>query len=922
MTTGNLGADRLTCERVRSPLGVDEARPVFGWVPVAGRPDENQRAYQVLVASAPELLIPAVADLWDSGPIGSDLVNGVRYDGRPLVSRQQCWWTVRLWDKDGDAGPVAPPATFEVGLVQTSDWVARWIGGDGPGAAPLLRRDFTLPEGVVRARAYVTGVGHYELRLNGAKVGDRVLDPATTTYGHDPGLRDADRQPARIRSPRVLYAVHDVTEQLESGANTVGLVLGHGWYSSAENRPEGLRRPWGDRPRGLVQIEVALADGRTQVVASDATWGQGPGPITYDDPIHGEHHDARLEPTGWDTSAFDDALWRPAAILDPPGGALRSQVMAPVRVIETRSPERIEGLRDGVQIIDFGQHVSGWTRITVSGPAGGQVVLRHAGQMGEDGELDDSANMAEHSPARQTDTYTLGGGPATWEPRFTLHGFRYVEVTTTGGAHVDEVEARVVHSDVGPGGTFSSASALLNQIDQNVRWTYRASFQGVPQDAADRGERVGWLGDPGWIIEDFLYCFDTLAYWSKWLDDIRDTQLPDGSVPIATPIHWRGRTGMDFLPGFPYAKWPDFSAATYAVIAWHLYSYYGDRSILEQHYDGLRAALDWTSSLEEQGIVGAGFGDHMEPLPDGSCSPLAELTPIALTSTAWYYATADIVARAAHVLGDAVGEETARSRAEAIRSTFNRTFFDADAGRYADGSQTAQALPLWLGLVPDEHRDAVGRNLLERIDRDGGHLVTGTMGTPALEQVLADLGAPEVMLQIATWEDFPGWGFQVAQGATTVWETWGHAATKYPSSSRNMKLLAAISKFLYKDVAGISPLAPGWRRVLVKPCLTHHLDHAAARLETPRGEAAIAWRRRGETLTVDVTVPATSTAEVVLPLPAADGVVEERGTVLWADGRATPRPGLRDLLPVDGSLHLEAGGGSYRFTIRGEASSG
>ncbi|HEX7134874.1 MAG TPA: alpha-L-rhamnosidase C-terminal domain-containing protein, partial [Iamia sp.] len=487
----------------------------------------------------------------------------------------------------------------------------------------------------------------------------------------------------------------------------------------------------------------------------------------------------------------------------------------------------------------------------------------------------------------------------------------------TGGATVTEVEARVVHTDVGPGNSFSCADPLLNQIDQNVRWTYRASFQGYPQDAADRGERVGWLGDPGWIIEDYLYCFDTLAYWSKWLDDIRDTQLPDGSVPIVTPIHWRGKTGWSVLPGFPYAKWPDFSAATYAVIAWNLYSYYGDRSILERHHDGLRAALAWTSSLDEQGIVGAGFGDHMEPLPDGSCSPLAELTPVALTSTAWYYATADVVARVAHVLGDAAGEEAARSRAEAIRATFNDTFFDAGTGRYADGSQTAQALPLWLGLVPDEHREAVGRNLVERIERDGGHLVTGTMGTPALEQVLADLGAPEVMLRIATWEDFPGWGFQVTQGATTIWETWGHAATKYPSSSRNMKLLAAISKFLYKDVAGISPLAPGWRRMLVKPCLTQHLDHAEARLATPRGDAAIAWRRRGESLTVDVTVPATSTAEVVLPLPAAGGVVEEGGTVLWADGRATPRPGLRDLLAVAGSLHLEAGGGTYRFTVHG-----
>ncbi|HEY8525166.1 MAG TPA: family 78 glycoside hydrolase catalytic domain [Acidimicrobiales bacterium] len=938
---GALQATRLTCQRLIDPLGVDEPAPVFGWTPVASRGGERQVAYQVLVASDPALLAPGRADRWDSGRVGSSAVAGVAYGGVALGSRERCWWTVRLWDRDGEVGEVAAPATFEMGLLEPDDWAASWIAGGGPGSV-LLRRAFTVDRPVARARAYVSGLGHYELRLNGAKCGDRVLDPPTTTYDHDPELLDAAGRPARIRSPRVPYVVHDITDRVRPGANVVGLVLGNGWFSFADEPHTGLRRPWADRPRALAQLEVDFRDGSRLVVASDASWTVGTSPIVHDDPVHGERYDARLEQPGWDEPGFDDAGWEAATLVDGPGGALRCLAIEPTRVIETRPPVAVRDLPGGVRIFDFGQHVSGWTRIVVSGPPGAEVTLRHAGELHEDGTLDDRANMAAHSTARQTNVYVLGGpggpggssgsgdttsasGPssAAWEPRFTLHGFRYVELAAPPDVHVEAVEARVVHSDVAASGRFRCANELLNRIDENVRWTYRASFQGYPQDAADRSERIGWLGDPGWIIEDFLYTFDTHAYWAKWLDDIRDTQLPDGSVPIATPIHWRGSTNWDVLPRFPYAPWPDFSVATYVVIAWHVYRFHGDRALLERHYDSMWRALDWAVGLADDGILGAGFGDHMEPLPDGTCTPIAQRTPVALTSTAWLYAMADIVASAAQVLGDASGAAKASDVREAVRKAFDARFFDPAAARYATGSQTALALPLWLGLVPEEHRAAVARNLVDDIvGRDGRHLATGTMGTAALEQVLGEIGAAGVMYDIATQDDFPGWGYQVAQGATTVWETWGHAARSYPEASRNMKLLAAVSVFLYRDVAGLACLAPAWELLRIRPAVTDRLAHAEACVRTVRGDAAVAWWRGDgpdNALEVEIVVPDTSRADVWLPM-ATDGVVTAGADdrQLWPVTAPGPRPQeLRHVRWEDGFLRFEAGGGTHRFRVTG-----
>jgi alpha-L-rhamnosidase len=894
------------------PLGVSSARPAFSWAPVAARRNESQTAYRVRVATDPAWLAAGSPDLWDSGRVESAAVVGVKYEGRPLASRARCWWSVELWDRDGRAAEPSAPAAFEMGLLAPEDWSARWITDRVPGTSPLLRREFEVGAEVRAARAYVTGLGYYELRLNGEKVGDRVLDPVQTNYDQPGDLVDSKGEPIRLRSPRVSYSVFDVTDLIRSGANAVGLILAGGWYSPEADHV--FTRAWGDRPRGLVQLEIETIDGARLTVGSDESWSVSAGPLTYASAVHGEHYDARLEEAGWDRPGFAGS-WEAAVAVTAPAAILSTAMIEPIRVIETLAPVAATELREGVRIVDFGQHVSGWTRIRVSGPAGGQVTLRHAGELDEAGELDDRANLFEDFvPAFQKDVYTLGsGGIVEWEPRFTLHGFRFVEMTTTPGVRVESTHARVVHSDVPMAGEFSSSDELLNRIDRNIRWTYRASLQGYPQDAADRAERVGWLGDPGWVIDDYLYQFDTVAFWAKWLDDIRDAQLPDGTLPIITPTHWTAAFGE---------VWPDWGA-TYPVVAWALYEFSGDRTVLERHFEGLRDTLRWHAGLARDGIVHAGIGDHMEPQPDGVCTTAPERTPVALTSTAWLYRVAEIVATTAAVLGEDEVASEARTLADSVRDAFNAEFFDPATGRYASGTQTALALPLWFGMVPAAERERVEAELIAQIARDDTHLWTGTMGTAAVEQVLGRIGAADLMYDLATQSGFPSWSHQIEQGATTVWESWGRlqvdrrggSSLTFPTSL-NMKLLAAASVFLYRDVAGIAPAAPGWARMTVKPAVTGRLSSARARVGTVRGAAAIDWTRDADRLVVDVEVPSTTRADIWLPVARfVDPEVREGEAVIWTGGAGVAHPDVRSPRLEHGYLRLDVGGGSYRFTV-------
>ena len=901
----------LRCGYAVDPLGIGEPAPRLTWTWRSAGRGARQTAFQVLVARTPGRLMPGAADLWDSGRVDGGHA-AASYGGAPLPSATRCFWSVRGWDERGAATAFSAPACFETGLLSRDEWRGCWIAGQEGVSSPLLRRELTLPAPVRRARCYLSGLGCHELSCNGARVGDHVLDPATSYYHND--------QPFPLGS-RVLYVTHDLTDLLRPGANALGVMLGHGWYSAEADVPPspGHREPYGDRPCLLLQLDVELADGRRVSVASDTRWRTASGPIVYNDYNHGETCDARRERPGWDDTPYDDRAWAAACEIPGPGGRLVAQPLPPIRVVETRAPRRILQPRPGVFVFDLGQNCCGWTRLRARGPRGTRIALAHAARVYQDGSLDARSNLhavASKHGARQTDRYILRGDPAgeEWEPRFTLHGSRFVEVTGYPGTPGrDAIDGRVVRTAARATGRFTCSDELLNRIHAMCWWTFASSMQGYPQDAADRSERVGWLGDP--IPEDYLYNFDCTSFWAKWADDIADAQKENGHVPVISPLHWR-RTYDAYA--YPAPVW----SSTYAVLVWTLYRFLDDEALLDRHYDGLARLVDWLAGLAEEHVIEPGLGDHMEPQPDGSTSSSPRHTPTALTSTAIWHRDVRTLGRIAAILGR--GGDAARyaELGERIAAAFNRRFLDPERGTYASGSQTANAVALQMGLVPDDAVERVLEHLLHDITvRHGGHLSTGMVGTNALVYALPRHGAAEVLYRIATQTTFPSWGFMLGRDATTLWEAWSDDRDE--QLSLNMKLLGSIDKFFYRDVAGIRPLAPGFRRIAVGPRVVGPVRHASAEIETVRGPAAVSWRLDDGTLRLATEIPANATAEIRLPTGGRPAVqVTEGGRPVWRNGVFVPGThGMTGARTEDGCVVVEAGSGSYELALTGGGSS-
>lgn len=767
----------------------------------------------------------------------------------------------------------------------------RIVGTSRKRPAPLLRKQFNLSGRIKRARVYMSGLGWSELYLNGKKVGDHVLDPATTYYNND--------QPFQLGS-RVLYVTYDVTGCLRDGLNAVGIMLGNGWYSDDGASP--ARESFSDRPILLFQMNIEYIDGRVLTVVSDKAWKTADGPVTSNEICLGEEYDARLEKTGWSTPGYRDLDWNNAVLVSPPGGRLISQMMPPVKVVKTIKPLKITQPAEGIYIYDFGQHFSGWTRLRLRGPRGAQVTIRHAGDLDAHGRLD-TTNLRE---AAQTDRYILKGrGLELWEPRFTLHGFRYAEVTGFPGAPtLENLEGRFVRNAAQITGAFECSNPLLNRIHRNACWTFMSSLQGIPQDAAERSERVAWLGDTGFVAEDYAYNLDMAAFWTKWLNDIKDSQRPDGDVPVVSPLHWRNA----------YLQFPCWKS-TYPLIIWYLYQYYQDRRVLADHYEPLKKLVAFLQARARNHIVAEGIGDHMEPdRAAGASSIIPKRTPAAVTATAYYYYDVSILARTAAILGKRDDHTRYSKLAADIREAFNKKFLNTQTAQYATGSQTSNALPLYLGLVPPEAHEAVLHNLVHDIMvKNEGHLSTGIIGTNALEQVLGENGRADVMYAIASKTTYPGWGYTIARGATTIWE-----AFEGGNVSLNMKMFGSTEKFFYKDLAGIGLAAPGFRKINIKPRIVEDLTYARASIRTVRGLVSSHWKKTEGSVVLEVTIPVNSEAEVSVPkIGLKQVMVTESDKSVWENDRFVKNAcGVTTGRETDDYVVFDIGSGAYKFRLQ------
>ncbi|MBL9137949.1 MAG: glycoside hydrolase family 78 protein [Verrucomicrobiales bacterium] len=870
-----LTVDRLRTEYLENPIGMDVQQPRLSWTLNSVARRQRQTAYQILVATREDRLRSGKADLWDSGRVESDESLHIRYAGRPLISRQACWWKVRVWDQDGQESPWSAAAYWEMGLLQPGDWTAHWIGRDESldhRPAPLLRRTFNVRAPVQRARIYISGLGYYDLSINGRPVGDRILDPGYTRY---------DR--------RVLYAAHDVTRWLRSGKNAIGVILGTGWFNCHTRAVWNFHQaPWRMSPRLLLQLHLDYADGRTEVLVSDESWKVGSSPIVFDSIYGGESYDARLELPGWNTPSFKDSNWDSARNLAAPAGRLSAQRMPPIRLQEPIEPVGISEPSPGVFIVDFGKNIAGVAEIETSGPPGLRVQWRYGERLTADGRLD-TRDLDQHIKSQgadqvfQTDSYTLRGtGTERWHARFTYHGFQYLEVTGLRPSR-DTFRALPVHSDIPRTGTFVCSDERLNKVQAAALRSFLNNFQGLPTDCPHR-EKNGWTGDAHLAAEQANFNFLPVTVHAKWIQDLTDEQRPTGELPGIVPTSgW----------GYDWGNGPAWDSAL-LLIPREAYTYFGDTDMFERHYEAMRHYVDYLTSKAEQGIVSIGLNDW---------APWKTQTPAAITSTAYYYVDARIVAQAARWLGHAADAARYDALADGIRRAFNERFFQTDTATYGNGSQTALSCALYQDLVEPQYQAKVVERLVESIDRNAGHLDTGILGTKYLLNALLDHQRGDVAYQIVTQTNQPGWLWWIGQGATTLWEQWNG------SESRNHIMFGDVSAWFYKAIAGIvpDPLAPGFRHFTIRPNPFGDLTWARGEYDSIRGRIISDWRLTDGIFRLRLTVPANTSATVHLPARPGARVREGRQEV-------SSSPDLRFVRQEDDRVILEVGSGTYEFT--------
>ncbi|MGA8581689.1 MAG: glycoside hydrolase family 78 protein, partial [Bryobacteraceae bacterium] len=831
--------------------------------------------------------------LWDSGKVASADSAQIVYAGKPLASRAAAFWKVKVWDQRGKASEWSAPAEWCMGLLRPEDWQAAWIGRDEPaGSQPpdhrlparYLRTEFAVDKPVRRAMVYYSGLGLSELYLNGAKVGDHVLSP---------GLTDYDK--------RALYVTFDVTRQLVRGKNAIGLILGNGRFYA----PRANARNFG-YPKAILRLEIVYQDGSSAAVVSGPEWKLSTeGPIRANNEYDGEEYDARREFAGWDRPGFDDSAWQAAQAVAAPAGVLAAEMANPLRVVDTLHPVSVKLLRPGVWIFDMGQNMVGWCRLHVSGPAGARVQLRHAETLAPD----DSLYVANLRTARATDIYTLKGeGAEVYEPRFTYHGFRYVELTGWPGDAAPTtaaLEGRVVQDDMQPVADFTSSSAMLNQIHHNVFWGIRGNYRSIPTDCPQRDERQGWLGDRSQVSRSESYMFDVAAFYTKWEQDIADAQRADGSIPDVAPNYWP--LYHDDI------TWP----STFLFVPGMLYDQYGDRRVLERFYPAMKKWIEHERGYLQDGLMPKDiYADWCVPPEDPklihSKDP-ARVTNHTLIATAYYFHLLRLMAGYARVLDQPADATAYDALAGQVDAAFQKRFLKPATGVYDNATQTSSILPLFFNLAPAEDRAALLASLANNIEHvTDGHVGTGLVGAQFLMRTLTDDGRSDLAYEIATQPTYPGWGYMVSKGATTVWELWnGDTADPAMNSGNHVMQIGDLAVWMYEYLAGIrpDPANPGFRHVLIHPYPAGNLTFVKASHESLYGKITASWKREGSSFTLAVSIPPNTSATVWMPAKDAASVTES--------GRPVARArGVKFLRTEADSTLFEIESGDYLFRTR------
>ena len=860
----------LRCEYLHDPTGIDIKRPRLSWQLESDRQGTKQTAYQIVAESdfPTKKTTERDSPFWDSGQIKSSQSIHIEYGGPSLISGQRINWKVRIWDEHERATPFSQPAWFEMGLLNQKDWKGKWIGAGlvgGPrttSPCPFLRKSFNLEKSVTAARLYITALGMYEAHLNSQRVGEAELAPGWTDF-----------------SKRVRYQVYDVTTSLHIGRNSIGAILGDGWYCG--NLAWIGRQHYGDRPKLIAQLVIAHPDGSQTLIVSDESWQTAFGPLLESDLLMGESYDARLEFQDWVTpstrkSAEGHGSWLPVQVFPHPGEMILVAQNGPVikrqeELLPIGDPKEIKAWPASPWIFDLGQNMVGHIRLKVRGARGSTIRLRYGEVLNPNGTLY-TANLRT---ARQTDHYTLKGeGEETWEPRFTFHGFRYVEVDGFPGTPPrDMITGIVLHSENPPTGTFECSDPLVNQLQHNILWGWKGNSLDIPTDCPQRDERLGWTGDAQVFCRTAVFNTDAAAFFAKWLQDLEDAQFESGAIPSFTP----DINAMKTNDGGP--AWADAAV----IIPWTLYLYYGDKRLLERFYGMMTRFVDYLVATSPGYIrvnqtvdqwLGVdewswgGYGDWLAL--DGS-GKVDGGTPKDLIGTAYFAYSAWLVSRAAAVLGKKSDAEKYGKVCQEVRKAFLDRFVTRD-GLITGGTQTAYVLALAFDLLPPELCQSAAIALARDIRKREMHLGTGFVGTHLLPFTLTKAGRLDVAYNLLFQKSWPSWLYAVTQGATTIWERWdGWTHDKgfqdAGMNSFNHYAYGAIGAWLYAVVAGIDadPEQPGYKHILFHPQPGGGLTHARATLQSMYGLIVSDWQIENGTFEWEIVVPPNTTATATLP---------------------------------------------------------
>jgi alpha-L-rhamnosidase len=862
---------------------------------------QRQTAYRVIIASSEENLHHGRGDVWDSGKVESPESIHIGYGGRALRSRERCYWKVRVWDREGQASAWSDAAMWEMGLLDRADWTANWIAAnaerrtpnaelkneDGASAAtsaadrhaakppepmPLLRREFSVTKPVRRATVYICGLGHFELHLNGKKIGNELLEPGWTNY-----------------RKTCLYVTRDVTAQIARGKNAIGVMLGNGMYNvpNEPGRFAKFKASFGD-PCLIAQIEIEYGDGTREVIASDASWKVTRGPIVFSSTYGGEDYDGRLEQPGWDRAGFDDSAWKSASVVSGPGGVLRgtSESAPAIRVAKVFEPVKITQAKPGVWVYDFGQNCALMPKFTVRGEAGSMVKLTPGELVGADRLV---VQQWASKRGSTTFSYALAGrGEETWSPRFTYFGSRYVQVEGTDPQHI-KVQAQFITSSIQERSHFECSNALFNRTAELIDWAIRSNTVSILTDCPHR-EKLGWLEQNHLVGPSLMYDENAAALFNKVCDDMADAQTPEGLVPDIAPEY------TVFKGGFRDS--PEWGSAA-LLVPWELYEWYGDVAVLRKHYSMMQRYVDYLSTTAKNHIVSHGLGDWYD-LGPGKMG-VSQLTPLPVTATAFYYRDIEVLAQTARLLGkidDATKYETLGAE---VKQAFNKNFYHADVHSYATGSQAANSIPVVFGLVPDGDEAAVVESIVKDVRAHDNGLTAGDVGYRYLLRALTIGGRSDVIFDMNSRSDRPGYGYMIAQGATSLTEAWNAR----PGASQDHFMLGHIMEWFYSSLGGIEqePGSIGWTRVRIAPAMVGDVTWANTRYASIRGMIACIWKKEGSRTTIEVEIPPGVTGEVDIP----SGRITESG--------AAPehQRGVKFVGMEGGSSAYTVESGRYRF---------